>query len=156
MSIPRKITSFLHDHGAPYRQHTHPPAFTAQEIAHAQHTSGRLLAKTVMLWAGNELLMAVVPASHQIAMAELERLLGRPVRLAHEKEFRTVFPGCDVGAMPPLGNLYHLEVWVDEALRSCPTIHFNAGTHTDTIEMSFADFDKLVHPHVGCFAALAH
>lgn len=157
MSIPRQITEFLDARGVNYQHRTHRTAFTAQEVAHAQHVSGKALAKTVVVVAGKTMVMAVLPASHHIEIALLERLLDvHPVRLATEAEFKGIFPGCDVGAMPPLGNLYHLEVWVDASLKDHPTIFFNAGTHSDTIELSFSDFEKLVNPHLGRFAALTH
>ncbi len=157
MSIPRQIADFLDSHGVPYAHRTHPTAFTAQEVAHAQHVSGKALAKTVMIAVGKKTLMAVLPASHHIELPLLERLVDEgPLRLATEAEFRGVCPGCELGAMPPLGSLYHLEVWVDASLENHPTIFFNAGTHADTIEMSFTDFKKLVNPRFGRFAALSH
>jgi Ala-tRNA(Pro) deacylase len=157
MSIPRQITEFLSSRGVDYQHRTHPTAFTAQEVAHAQHVSGKALAKTVVLWAGKRMVMAVLPASHHIELELLERLIDeRPLRLATEAEFKGSFPACEVGAMPPLGSLYHLEVWVDASLKDRATIFFNAGTHTDTIEMKFADFEKLVSPHLGRFAVPSH
>jgi Ala-tRNA(Pro) deacylase len=157
MSIPRTITEFLDRHQVRYRHLVHAPAYTAQEIAHAQHVSGKALAKTVMVMAADRPLMAVLPASHHLELGALGTFLKRhPVRLATEKEFERLFPGCEVGAMPPLGTLYHLDVWVDVNLKERPEIVFNAGTHTDAIQMSFADFARIVQPRFGSFAAASH
>lgn len=153
MTIPRQITEFLDSQHVPYLHGTHEPRFTAQEIAHAARVSGKVLAKAVMVKAGRRMVMAVLPACYQISLSALGSLIGAPrLRLATEEEFRSLFPDCEVGAMPPLGNLYHLDVWFDVSLRQHGTIVFNAGTHTDTIQMNLADVERIVQPHVGRFA----
>jgi len=157
MPIPRSIVEFLDAHRVAYQHGTHPATYTAQTTAHAQHVSGRDLAKTVMVMADGNLLMAVCPASHHVDLQRLKAALkAQSIRLATEMEFGDKFPGCELGAMPPLGNLYHCDVWVDETVREHPDLVFNAGTHTDTISMAMADFEALVQPHFGRFAELTH
>ena len=157
MSIPRHIKEYLDSAQVNYRHSIHSPAYTAQEIAHEQHVSGKQLAKTVMVIADKDLVMVVLPASHRLDLEALKKLLGaQKLRLAEEEEFEKVFPGCELGAMPPLGNLYDVAVWIDEAVHANPTMVFNAGSHTDTIEMSYSDFERLVQPRRGRFAVLSH
>lgn len=157
MPIPRHISEFLDSQHVWYQHYTHSLAYTAQGIAHAQHVSGKHLAKVVMVMADDTLIMAVVPGNHHVDLQRLGELLkaGR-IRLATEDEFKDFFPDCELGAMPPLGNLYNLEVWVDATLKAEPHILFNAGTHAETILMSFADFDRLVQAKVGTFSTLTH
>jgi Ala-tRNA(Pro) deacylase len=157
MSIPKQITDFLDSHQIAYQHCTHSPAFTAQGLAHIQHISGKLLAKVVMIMADDRIVMTVLPASHRVDLTVLPTLLNaKTVRLATENEFKDIFPDCELGAMPPFGNLYHIEVWVDEALRAHPTLTFNAGTHAETIQMNWIDFERLVLPHIGTFSILWH
>lgn len=158
MPIPAHISKFLESQHVPYQACTHSRAYTAQGIAQAQHISGKKVAKVVMVMTDhNKLIMAVVPASHRVDLDRLGQALNSNwIRLATEEEFRDVFPECELGAMPPLGNIYHLDVWVDEKLGSCPTISFNAGTHAETIQMSYADFERLVQPKVSSFGVLLH
>ena len=158
MPIPTRISEYLDSHHVSYQSFRHPPAYTAQGIAQAQHISGKKLAKVVMVVADDKkMIMIVVPANHRVDLNKLGRLLKtRWIRLATEYEFADYFPECELGAMPPLGNIYHLDVWVDERLGSLPKISFNAGTHAETIQMSFTDFERLVRPNVGSFAALLH
>jgi Ala-tRNA(Pro) deacylase len=135
---------------------SHSPAFTAQEIAAASHVSGRELAKTVVVRADGELLMAVLPASCRIDVETLADILGTPhLEIAHETEFRNRFPGCETGAMPPFGNLYNLPVCVARELAEDEYIAFNAGSHTELVQLRFEDFDRLVRPRILDFAALA-
>jgi len=157
MSIPRHIKEYLDSTHVSYRHSIHSLAYTAQEIAHVQHVSGKQLAKTVMVVADKDLVMAVLPASHRLDLDALQKSLGaRKVRLAREEEFGKVFPDCELGAMPPLGNLYDVAVRVDETLHANPSLVFNAGSHTDTVEMSYSDFERLVRPRRGRFAVLRH
>jgi Ala-tRNA(Pro) deacylase len=157
MSIPKQITEFLDSRHVWYQYSTHSPAYTAQGLAHVQHVSGKELAKVVMVKADNNMVMAVVPASHRVDLDKFAELLqAKSLRLATEEEFRNCFPDCELGAMPPFGNLYHLDVWMDSALQAHPNIVFNAGTHVEAIQMSFADFERLVMPKIGSFSVLRH
>ena len=153
MPILAKLREFLEANKVPYSVHSHPEAYTAQEIAALQHVKGRMLAKVVIVKAGADFLMLVLPADHRVDFTRLRSALGlKEVRLAQETEFRDLFPGCDVGAMPPFGNLYGLPVYVDRALEKDEEIVFNAGTHTLTAKMAFRDFVARVKPVMGEFA----
>lgn len=158
MPIPAYISRFLDSENIAYQACRHSPAYTAQGIAQAQHLSGKQIAKVVMVQVDNsKMIMAVVPANYRVDLDKLGQLLNAgSIRLATEEEFKDMFAECELGAMPPLGNLYHLDVWVDESLRSNTGITFNAGTHADVIQMSFADFERLVQPRTGSFGVLLH
>ncbi|HZA39060.1 MAG TPA: YbaK/EbsC family protein [Actinomycetota bacterium] len=146
-----RLESFLRDNRVPFQMHHHPEAFTAQEVAAAEHVPGRELAKVVLVSGGDQLAMAVVPAPQQVDLDKAASALGAGgARLATEDEFSTQFPDCDTGAMPPMGNgtLYDMPVYVDGSLQAQETIVFNACTHTDAIHMSYSDFERLVKPEV--------
>jgi Ala-tRNA(Pro) deacylase len=136
------------DRKVPYSVHSHPQAFTAQEIAALEHVSGRMLAKVVMIKAGTQLIMVVISADHRVDLDRIKGSLGSDVRLATEAEFRDAFPGCEVGAMPPFGNLFGIPVYVDRTLEQDEEIVFNAGTHTLTAKLAFADFVRLTEPRM--------
>jgi Ala-tRNA(Pro) deacylase len=151
--ILTKLREFLEANKVPYSVHSHPEAYTAQEIAALQHVKGRTLAKVVMVRAGADFLMLVLPADHRVDFAKLSAALGlKEARLAQETEFRDLFPGCEVGAMPPFGTLYGFPVYVDRALEKDPEIVFNGGTHTLTVKMAFRDFVALVKPVMAEFS----
>jgi Ala-tRNA(Pro) deacylase len=93
--------------------------------------------------------MAVLPASYQVDFKLLKQLFGtQQVTLATEAEFKYFFPDCEVGAMPPFGNLYDMEVFVAESLAEDYQIAFNNGNHTELLKMSYEDFERLVQPRV--------
>jgi len=145
----KKLHAFLNDNQVKYLKIDHPPAYTAQEIAAAVHIPGRKLAKTVMVKIDGEITMTVLPADHRINFEKLKEAAGASkVKLADESEFGDFFPDCSLGAMPPFGNLYGIDVLVDKSLSEDDTITFNACTHTESIQLSYRDFENLVSPRV--------
>jgi Ala-tRNA(Pro) deacylase len=144
-----KLKQFLDTHNVKYVSITHSKAYTAQGIAAAAHISGKELAKTVMITVDGEVAMAVLPASETVHLDSLKVALNaKKVDLASERQFRDRFADCELGAMPPFGNLYGLEVYVDETLTRDKEIAFNAGTHLELIKLAYADFANLVQPTV--------
>ncbi len=144
-----KLREFLDRYHTRYVNISHSPAYTAQEIAASAHIPGKELAKTVILKVDGEPAMAVLPASFQLDLALLKEAAGAErVELASEQEFKNLFPDCETGAMPPFGNLYGMPVYVAQVLTHDEEIVFNAGTHSELIRMSYADYERLVQPIV--------
>jgi len=149
----KKVAKFLDSHKVKYVAIKHSAAFTAQEIAASAHIPGKELAKTVMVKIDGQMAMAVLPASYRVDFKRLKDLAGaKKVELASEQEFQNLFPESEVGAMPPFGNLYEMDVYVAKPLPEDPEIAFNAGSHTELIRLQYKDFQKLVEPKVGDFA----
>ncbi len=149
-----KLREFLDKERVRYETIRHAPTYTSQKTAASAHIPGKELAKTVMIRVDGVLAMAVLPAPSQVDFRRLgEGLGGAKVELADESEFRSKFPGCEVGAMPPFGNLYGMPVYVDRQLTTDPAIAFNACTHTELIRLAYEDYAKLVKPTVLDFAA---
>jgi len=149
-----KLKEFLDSHGVKYVTISHSPAYTAQGIAASAHVPGKELAKTVVVRIGNELAMAVLPAPFKVDFDSLKGVAGvERVELATEEEFQSMFPGCEVGAMPPFGNLYGMKVFVARSLAEDDEIAFNACSHTELIKMSYSDFESLVEPTLGEFSS---
>jgi Ala-tRNA(Pro) deacylase len=151
--MPAKmLKEFLNRHHTKYLSIQHSPAYTAQEVAALAHVSGRDMAKTVIVKIEGQMAMVVLPATRKVVLSDLREELGiEHATLATEDEFKTRFPDCEPGAMPPFGNLYGMDVFVAPSLATEETIAFNAGTHTEVIQMAYADFDRLVQPKVVCF-----
>ncbi len=145
----QKLKQFLDENKVKYVTIIHSPAFTAQQIAASAHVAGKDLAKTVMVKVDGRMAMAVLPATHQINFDRLTEAIGaKKVQLAGEEEFKQLFPQCEVGAMPPFGNLYDMEVYMDRRLAEDEEIAFNAGSHTELIKLRCADYKRLVNPRV--------
>jgi len=96
----------------------------------------------------------VIPGSRKISLEMVKASLGaKKARLATEDEFIARFPNCEIGAMPPFGNLFGLKVYVDPALEQDEHIYFNAGNHVQTVRLKYADFAGLVKPQVARLVA---
>ena len=151
------LATFLQDKKVPYETLRHPPAFTAQELAAAEHVTGNRVAKVVVATAGEKFYMLVLPASYNVRFDRLARVLGsKDCRLATEDELTKLFPDCELGAMPPFGRQYGLETLVDTHLAECPDIVFEAGHHDESIKMRWPDYEALEKPRVVEFAEHLH
>jgi len=148
----QKLKEFLDLNGVRYTTISHSIAYTAQGIAAQTHIHGKELAKTVIVKTGDKMLMAVLPASYRIDLSLLSQFVTSPVDLALENEFQSKFPKCELGAMPPFGNLYDMDVFVDESLAEDEEIAFNAGTHRELVRLAYKDFERLVKPTKANFA----
>ena len=144
-----KLLAFLDSRQIKYSTIKHTPAYTAQEIAARSHTPGKELAKSVIVKIDGRLVMAVLPASRRINFDRLKQATeAETVDLATEREFAELFPDCQLGAMPPFGNLYNMDVLVDDSLVDDEEIAFNACNHHELIRMAFEDFTVLVQPRI--------
>ena len=154
MAMVKRLQEFLDSRGVKYEISPHREAFTSQEIAAASHVSGKAMAKVVIVKRGTGMVMAVLPAACRVGVDRLEKVFGMPgITIAREQEFAGLFPDCDTGAMPAFGNLYGLEVYVDEELANVPRIVFQAGNHQELVTMDYADFVRLVQPKVAEFCS---
>jgi Ala-tRNA(Pro) deacylase len=143
----QRLKQFLDRNGVKYVAISHSVAYTAQGIAALMHIPGKELAKTVIVKIDGVLAMAVVPASRQVDLSQLRKAAHtNQVELASELEFKSKFPDCETGAMPPFGNLYEMTVFADEGLSRDEEIAFNAGSHRELIRLAWGDFQRLAEP----------
>jgi Ala-tRNA(Pro) deacylase len=153
MQCRERLEAYLREHQVPYLLQHHAQAFSAQKIAESEHIPGKMVAKTVIILADDQLIALVLPASYQADLNKVQAILGaREIRLAHESEFANVFTDCEVGTMPPFGNLYGILVYVDKNLTEEETMVFPVGTYTDTMSLKYSDFERVVQPKVIEFA----
>ena len=153
MACKERLEQYLQEQNIPYQVQEHPLAYTAQDVAYREHLPGKLVAKVVLVFAESRLVMLVLPAPSRADFARVKHVLGaEQLRLADEGELGLAFPDCEVGAMPPFGNLYHLPVYVERSLAEDETIVFPVGTHTQTMHLKYADFERLVNPIIADFA----
>ena len=149
-----KLRGFLEERNIKYVSIRHSPAYTAQEVAASAHVKGQNMAKTVMVKLDGELAMTVMPAHYCVDIDKLRDVTGKDsVELAHENEFASRFRDCEPGAMPPFGNIYDMDVYVDETLTRDREISFNAGSASEIVRMSYEDYAELVHPKIEDFAS---
>lgn len=147
------VLDYLNKKHIEYQVISHIPEYTSRTMALATHVPDNELAKTLVVQAGKQLWMAVLPADRRLSGQLLKRVLEvHHVRVATEEEVDTLIPDCEIGSMPPFGNLYGLPVIVDQSIAERTEIVFNACTHTEAIRMKFVDFEHLVRPLTGAIA----
>lgn len=145
----KKLQEFLDEKHVKYANIKHSPAYTAHEVAQSAHVPGKDLAKCVIVKLNGKMAMVVLSANDKINFDKLCKSLGtKKIELATERDFKDKFPGCELGAMPPFGNLWGMDVFVDEKITHDKDIAFNAGSHSELLKITYADFSDLVHPTV--------
>ena len=156
MDCRTKLVQYLTAEGINFDVREHEEAFTAQRVAAAEHIEGWAFAKVVMVLVDGDLQMLVLPAPERVDLDVIALTLGaRTVTLANEQQFAGRFSDCELGAMPPFGNLYGIPVIADTTLAGSERIVFEAGTHTTTIAMPWSDYVRLVRPEIVDFGSVA-
>ncbi len=146
------LQSYLDELGVRYRLSRHDQAYTAQDLAAAEHVSGREVIKPVIVQADGQFVLCALPACHRIDLDELrQQLQADDVKLADEPQLKEIFPDCELGAAPPIGRLYGIPTIMDESLFADETVMFQAGTHCDAVTMSLADYRRVAMPEVAYF-----
>jgi Ala-tRNA(Pro) deacylase len=146
--VPEPIRSYLEERGVPFRTIEHPYGVSAQQTAIQAHVSGKRFGKTVVLKRNGRYLILVIPADELVDFTALREQFGDGIVLATERELTQLFPDCETGAMPPLGELYGLPVVIDASFAKEGTIAVNGGTHTDVIELRWDEFVRSEHPRI--------
>ncbi|WP_417616771.1 aminoacyl-tRNA deacylase [Oceanisphaera sp.] len=143
----QRLKQYLDQQGVKYRVITHSPAFTAQDVAESAHIPGSVMAKVVIVTLDDQMTMIVVPAPKRIHTDSLAQALSaKAATLLHENDFREQFPDCEVGALPPFGNLYHMPVYIDAELAHQQEIVFSAGSYRELFSLPTKDYLRLVQP----------
>ena len=160
MPLSDPLRQFLDSHKAKYALSSHHTAFTAREVAASEHLPAREVAKVVVVFGDGKYHMIVIPANRLVDFQEVRHTLGlSQARLATEEELSKLFPNCELGAMPPIGALYGLAVYLDSSLLDEEMLAFNGGTHRDVVHMRTQDYREMVEPTVVSLAreaALRH
>lgn len=144
-----KLTDYLDENDKKYVVVKHAPAYTAQEVAASAHVPGKEMAKTVILKVDGDMKMIVLPSNYDVDFDSVKEALGADeVKLASEDEFESLFPDCELGAMPPFGKLYEMDTLVAEPLTEDEEIAFNAGTHKELVKMGYRDYEEIAEPKI--------
>src|SRR5206468_8043897 len=142
-SCRMNLPSYLDDQGVNYRLSHHDQTFTSQDLAQAEHISGKNVIKPVLVKADGQFVLCALPATHKVDLMELRnQLRAKECELADESQLRQCFPDCELGAEPPIGRLWGLQTLMDEALTSDDFVMFQAGTHDQAVSMTLAEYRR--------------
>ena len=152
MAIAPTLQKYL-DQNVTYEAIPHEPTLSSMRTAEACHVSGDGLAKGIVLRRNGGYMLAVLPASHHIRLADLRKQLGKDVDLADEMEIDRLFRDCAHGAVPPVGECYGLDVIVDDSMQEQPEVYLESGDHETLLHMSQAQFARVTaHAQHGRFS----
>lgn len=142
-----ELESFLQEGGAQFEKHTHTKAFTSQGLAQAEHVSGYMVAKPVIVSSDVGYVMCVLQAPKQVDLRRVAEALGATaVRLATETEMEDLFPDCELGAEPPIGPLFGMRTIMDSDLQNDEFLVMQAGSHSESIKIRRDDWQRVCKP----------
>ena len=149
MTIAAKLKQYLDDEHVSYEVIEHPYADTSMLTAQNAHISGENIAKAVLLHDVTGYVLAILPATHKVRLGKLHKKFDRYMSLADESEIGRFFDDCSIGAIPPLGKAYNIDVIYDDTLSKRSDIYFEGGDHASLIHLSAKDFNSLLDkaPH---------
>ncbi len=144
MTIAARVQRYLNDCGVDYEVVEHARTLTSSRTAQAGHISGECLVKAVVLKREGGYTMAVLPASCHVRLGEIQECLNQPIGLATEAEVGQLFADCELGAIPPVGRAYGMEMIVDDSLAEQPDVYFEGGDHMSLIHVNAMGFQRLM------------
>ena len=155
MGIAPTLQEYLNDHGVEYEVVAHELTHTSSQTALASHVPQERLAKAVVLAREGGIVVAVLPASCKVRLDVVEQHFRCPITMASEAEISSLFPDCEVGAVPPIGAAYAVDCIVDESLEQEADIYLEGGDHRSLIRVSHAQFHDLMkdvpHARIGTY-----
>jgi Ala-tRNA(Pro) deacylase len=140
------LLDWLGSHAVEYELHEHPLTFTARETAEIEGVDPRRFAKTLAVETGDgRRALVVVDAIDHLDLDKAAVALGAErVRLLSEPEMQQMAPDCEVGTIPPIGQLFDVPVLADVAVREDPEITFHAGSHHFTVHVDRPGWERAV------------
>jgi Ala-tRNA(Pro) deacylase len=148
----QKIVDALNREKMQYEVLEHKAVFTSKEAAEARGTELKQGCKALILKTEEGFVQAVVPADREIDLKQFQRItLFKQVEMAHAPDVKRA-TGCDIGAVPPTGNLMGLKTWFDKRITENEIVAFNAGSHHKSIKMRSKDLRQIVSPVIAEFS----
>jgi Ala-tRNA(Pro) deacylase len=147
--ITSHIKNYLKSHDVSYKTIAHPQTYTASQAAQSAHVSGKYFAKSVIVKLDGKYAMATIPANERLNLDSLKSAAhAKEAKIVHEYEFKDKFDDCEIGAMPPFGELYKMDVYMADSLAQQKWLVFNGGTHNELLKLSSNDYMYLENPKI--------
>ena len=147
-TVLHRLTAALEGAGIPFVHTTHEPVYTSAEAAAVRGVPLHTGAKALIVKVGEDFVLTVMPADLSLDSNALRKHLRvRRSRFATKEEVFEM-TGLRPGSIPPFGSLFNLPTICDERLSENERINFNAGAHTDSFQMTYADYIRYESPRI--------
>ena len=152
VSIFEQVENLLAQHGVAHQVLRHEPVYTSEEAARVRGTPLASGAKALVCKGEEGFVMFVVPADRKLDSHAVRRAKGwRKLRFATREEVLEL-TGLAPGSIPPFGSLFGLSTFCDDRLGDNEVVNFNAGDHSISVGMRYADYVRIEKPTLGTFA----
>jgi Ala-tRNA(Pro) deacylase len=147
-TVFERVREKLEAAGVAFTVTRHAPVYTSEEAAAVRGAPLCSGAKALVVKAGDDFVLLVVPADRKLDSKKARAALAvKALRFASREEVEQL-TGLQPGSIPPFGSLFGLPTRCDPALALNPTINFNAGDHTVSVSMTCADYLAAERPEL--------
>jgi Ala-tRNA(Pro) deacylase len=150
MAIAITLEQYLSNNNIDYKLIKHRHTNASLDSSHSAHVpSDHVLKSVVLINKDREYIMAIVPAASRLSISRLNELTGKEYFLLNELKLKELFPDCDKGAIPAMGEAYGMEILVDDTLLVADPVYIEAGDHRHLIKMSHKQYAQIIanKPH---------
>jgi len=145
MAISKKIINFLEKSKVKYEIIKHKTVFTAFDKSQTLKVPEKIVGKTLILKSDNSLIFVLIPANKNLNLKKIKKKIGKEkVELASERLIKNKIKGIKLGAIPPFGNLWKYQTFVDNSIKREKEIILNGGDWNFSIKIFTKDLKKLI------------
>lgn len=155
-AVVERIHAWLNEQGVSVRRIVHGPTRTSEESAAARGEPLRVGGKALLMKIGDDFRLLVLSAALKLDSEAVKQHFGvKRIRFATADELRTM-TGLVPGSVPPFGlPVLPFPLYADESIQANDRIAFNAGSLTESMVMSVADYLRVAKPVIFRFGAIA-
>lgn len=162
MPALKRLTNLLQKQRVSYNIIQHRKVYTTYDAAQTMKTDIKSIAKTILVKTDARFAFVVIPGHRKLDIQKLKKIINtyqnkmnepkiRKIQIANEGQIRRNFTKT-VGALAPFGSLYKIPTFVDNMLLRPRKIIINAGSFTESIELSPAAYRKTENVVSGSFS----
>lgn len=144
MKIPVKLISFLKNNKIKYEPVSHRTVYTAYDKAATLKVKPNIIGKTLVLKTDRGLVVALIPGNKNLDKNKFKKAAkAKKIDFISETVMKNKFKGFKMGAVPPFGGLWNLQMFMDRGLLKEKNIFLNAGVYEVSLKLSPKVFERI-------------
>lgn len=145
MAISITLNEYLTQHNIDYELIKHRHTTSSLDSSFSAHLPTSHVAKAVILQSKDgEYLMATLPAGHRLALEDVNKVMGKEYHLVTEWRLHELFPDCEQGAIPSIGEAYKMKMMIDDTLLNADEVYIEAGDHRYLVKIDHEQYAQIM------------
>jgi len=145
MAISISFNEYLSNHHIDYELVKHRSTKSSFDSSCSAHLPSNEVAKAIILQSNDgSYLMTTLSVGRKLSIIQVNKLMGKNYHLLEEAQLSELFPDCEQGAIPSIGDAFAMDMLVDDALLSEKQVYIEAGDHRHLIKVDQQQFTHLL------------